>query len=420
MGISEWFNTITWVVFGAFATLNLLVVLAGSRRGARVREWGARQLARISGRRNLDWLDWIPVWVAGLAIFAGVAAYGIATGQYDCHPPSDAMGLVGSGQAFWAGTDPFRATACGNIHEVPYGLAAVLVDAVGSLGGLYGIYGVWGLIALSVVPLTWLLNPTDRRIVLVYVGSSVLLLPIVSSQIDGATNALVPAMVLLSLVLARRRELLAALAGGFLATARFPSVFPLLGEAGAFRRRRFGAFALVAATFLGATGLSYALWGSNFLGPVYLDQIGRRSFSLNFYGAFLLTNALPATVWVEGVQAALMLALVIVVFWRVRSSVLSAAIVLTGFALLTPFLSYTILVWLLPVALVGARARWWLWGVAFVGSLNYDLALTVWYYDDGVAWPSGLLDVVLTAVLLMLFVELWRSAVRATPTDARD
>jgi hypothetical protein len=88
--------------------------------------------------------------------------------------------------------------------------------------------------------------------------------------------------------------------------------------------------------------------------------------------------------------------------------ILAAVLLLVGFALLTPFLSYNILIWLLPVALLGARACWWLWGVAFVGSLNYDLALNVWAWDDGITWPSMVLDVVLTALLLLLFVELWR------------
>jgi len=86
---------------------------------------------------------------------------------------------------------------------------------------------------------------------------------------------------------------------------------------------------------------------------------------------------------------------------------------LVGFALLTPFLSFNILVWLLPVALVGARARWWLWSVAIVGSVNYDLALNVWYWDDGVGWPSMIFDVVLTALLLGMFVDLWRGELAA-------
>jgi hypothetical protein len=417
MGIAYWFNAITWGTLAAFAGLNLLVLLAGTDRGTRLRSWARRQLERVSGRRDLDWLDWLTVWVGSVAIFAGVAAYGILSGQYGCHPPSDAIGLLDSGKAFWAGQNPFTVPGCGSQHEIPYGLAAVLLNALGSLGGLAGIYAIWGLVAFSIVPLTWALARDDRRLVLLFVGSSVLLIPLVSSQIDGATNALVPATVLLALYLARRRELLASAIGGFLATARFPNVFPLLGETGAFRRRRYAAFGAVAAVFLGLTGLSYLRWGASFLGPVYLDQIGRRSFSLNFYGVLLFANALPTTLWVEGTQAVLMVALVLVVFWRIRSSVLSAAIVLVGFALLTPFLSYTILVWLLPVALIGVRARWWLWGVALVGSLNYDLALNVWFYDNGISWPSSVLDVVLTVLLLALFVELWREA-RRGPREA--
>ncbi|HXY12480.1 MAG TPA: hypothetical protein VEJ85_03185, partial [Thermoplasmata archaeon] len=71
--------------------------------------------------------------------------------------------------------------------------------------------------------------------------------------------------------------------------------------------------------------------------------------------------------------------------------------------------------WLLPVALLGMRAKWWLWGVALVGSFNYDLALNVWAWDDGVSWPSMVLDIVLSALLIVLFVELWRHERASSP-----
>jgi hypothetical protein len=45
--------------------------------------------------------------------------------------------------------------------------------------------------------------------------------------------------------------------------------------------------------------------------------------------------------------------------------------------------------------------------------LNYDLALNVWAWDDGVTWPSMVFDVVLTVLLLALFVDLWREALAA-------
>ncbi|MGD0250047.1 MAG: hypothetical protein ABSB97_04070 [Thermoplasmata archaeon] len=411
-----WFNWVTWGVFAFIAGLNLavLVYATHTRAGAWLRPRVLSVLRTLSGRSDLNWLDWQPVLVAGLVAFAAVSAYGILSGQYGCHPPgvSDPIGVLNSGKAFWAGTNPFTVSDCGGHIEIPYGLAAVLFDALGSLGGLPGIYVVWGLVSFSVLPLTWAVAGKDRRQVLLFVGTSALVVPLISSQIDGATNAIVPVTVLLSLYLAGRNELLAAAVGGFLSTARFPNLFPILGGTGSNRRYRYTAFLVAAAVFGGATVLSVLVWHGDFLGPVFLNQVGRRSFSLNFYGVFLLSNALPSSVWIEVTEAALTVALVLAVFVLVRSPIGSVAIVLVGFTLLTPFLSFNILVYLLPVALAGVRARWWLWSVALVGSLNYDLAYNVWALDDHVTWPSAIFDVVLTVLLLALFVELWRQELR--------
>lgn len=411
MVFDQWFNPITWTVLAATSTLNLVLLLSESERFVNLRAWGLRQLQRLSGRTDLDWLDWIPIAVAGAVAFAAVAAFGIGTGAYGCFPPgvSDPIGVLNSGRAFWSGSDPFYVPDCGGHLQIPYGLAAVLIDALGSLGGLPGLYAIWGAIAISLLPLAWYVAGSDRRQIVLFLGTSVLFVPLLSSQIDGVTNAIVPVTVLLSLYLARRSELLGAVVGGFLSTGRFPNLFPILGATGANRRRRWLSFVAAAATFGAVTGLTYLVWGNPFLDPVFLNQIGRRSFSLNFYGVLLFANALPSSLAIEGLQAGLTLALVLVVFLRVRSPVLSAALVLTGLALLTPFLSFDILVWLLPVALVGVRARWWLWGIATVGALNYDLALNVWAWEDGVSWPSSVLDLVLTGLLVALFLELWRT-----------
>jgi hypothetical protein len=415
---ANWFNTITWVVFALLSGVSLLVLLYGTTFGAGVRPWVDRQLRRVSGRPDLRWLDWRPVLAACAVAFATVSAYGILSGQYGCHPPgvSDPIGELAQGRAFWAGTNPFSVADCGGTIQVPYGLAAVLIDAVGSLGGLAGIYVVWGAVALSLLPLSWAVGGRDRRYVLVFVATSALFVPLVTSQIDGATNAIVPATVLLALYLSRRGEGLAAAVGGFLSTARFPNLFAVLALTGS-ARRKYLAFATAAAVFGAVTALSYALWRSDFLDPVFLNQIGRRSFSLNLYGVLLWNNALPSSTAVEAAQAVLTLAVVLAAFFFVRSPIRAATIALVGFALITPFLSFNILVWLLPVALAGARARAWLWGIATVGSLDYNLAYNVWAWDDGVVWPSEVMDVVVTALLLALFVELWRAERRGEPTD---
>ena len=408
--MADWFNAVTWAVLGALAALNLLVLLYRSAWGARLRPTVLRTLRRISGRDDLRWLDWQPLLAAAGIAFACVSAYGILSGQYGCHPGgSDPISTLNSGKAFWAGHSPFSVPDCyGNTGEVPYGLAAILLTALGSLGGLPGVYLVWGLVALSVIPLTWAVAGPDRQYATVFVGTSVLFVPIFCSQIDGTTNSIVPATVLLSLYLAQRSELLGSAVGGFLSTARFPNLLPILGQSGAYPRRRCLSFLVALLVFAGVTGLTFLLWGHDFLNIVFFQQLGRRSFSLNLYGIFLLSNTLPGGLGIEVVEGALTLALLVAVFFGARSPLGAASILLVGFALLTPFLSYTILIWLIPAALVGARARWWLWGAAFVGSLNYDLALNVWTWDDGVSWPSMVLDVILTALLLALFIELWR------------
>ena len=414
-----WFNTVTWGVLGFLLVLNLVVLLYRTERGAGLRPRVLSFLRRLSGRSDLHWLDWQPLLVAAIIAFGSVSAYGILSGQYGCHPPgvSDPIGELSQGRAFWAGTNPFTVADCGKTIEVPYGMAAVLLDAVGSLGGLPGIYVVWGAVALSIVPLTWAVAGRDRQYVLLFVATSPLFIPLLSSQIDGATNTIVPATVLLSLYLAGRSEPFAAAVGGFLSTARFPNLFPILSMSGSARRRRYLPFLSALAVFGAVTALSFAAWRSDFLDVVFLNQIGRRSFSVNLYGVFLLANALPSSLWVEGLQAALTGALVLTCLFFVRSPIRAVTITLVGFALITPYLSFNILVWLLPVALAGVRARWLLWGVSLVGSVNYDLALNVWAWDDGVTWPSMVLDVVLTVILLVLLVELWRSELRGEPSD---
>ena len=419
--MADWYNAVTWFVFGALSAVNLLVLVYRTEWGSDVRPMVLGVLRRISRRSDLRWLDWQPLVAAAGVAFACVSAYGILSGQYGCRPGgSDPITILNSGKAFWAGANPFTVPQCGHTGEVPYGLAAVLLTALGSLGGLPGVYLVWGLVALAVVPLTWAVAGPDRRFVTVFVGTSALFVPVVCSQIDGLTNAIVPVTLLLSLYLAERSEILSAAVGGFLSTARFPSLLPVLGETGSFPRRRYLSFVTAAAVFGGVTLGSFALWGQDFLGPVFLNQLGRRSFSLNFYGILLLSNALPGGLAVELFQGALTVALLVAVLLWVRSPAAAVTIMLVGFALLTPFLSFTILIWLLPVALLGFRAQWWLWGVAFVGSLNYDLALNVWAWDDGVLWPSMFLDVVLTVLLLALFIELWRKELSGRGREPRD
>jgi hypothetical protein len=403
------FELLGALLSGFLAAIGLVLLVTRSERGTGLRAFLSRTLERLTGRADLGWLDWWHVTAVVAIALAAVMGYDLVTGLYSCTgpgAPSDLVGFFAQGRALWTGGNPFNVPDCGTMIAEPDGLAAVLINGVGSLGGIGGVAFVWGAIALSLVPLTWWVAGPDRRYLTLIVATSVLYFPLVSSQIDGASNALVPAAVLLTLLLAPRGEVRATSLAGFLATQRFPTLFPVLGLSGSLRKR-FVAAAAVIAVFAAGTGISYLLWRSEFLSTVFFAEIARRSFSLNLWGVFLFGSGLPSSNEIAIAQAVTTLALVGVVFFTARSPLRSAAITLTGVALLTQFLSFNILVWLLPVALVGSRPRWWLWGVAIVGAVNYDYALKV--AVQGPAWPSQLLDVVMTVLLLGLFVDLWRS-----------
>ncbi len=391
----------------AFVTAGLLV--ARTPNLGRLHQL-VRRLARAFDRDVRERIGWLAIAVAVAVVYAAVVSFDLASGQYGCRAPgitSDPVALFHSGQAFWTGNLPFVVTDCGTVTSVPYGFAAVLLDALGSLGGLAGIAAVWGLMAIAVVPLTWSAAGPDRRYVTVFVVLLPIFLPLVASQVDGASNTIVPVAILSTVVLAPRAPRLAEAIGGFLATARFPSLFPVVAARGVDWKRMLGG-AVAVTVFVATTALTYARWGSVFYRNVFEGQINRRSFSLNLYGPLLDHGALPTGMTIIVVQAVAMLAVTAVAFFLVREPLRAAGLTLVGYALVTPFLSFSILVALVPVALLGHRARWWLWGVALVGAMNYDLALDVLAWTRGILWPSELLDVVLTALLLGLFVDLWR------------
>jgi len=400
------------------AHLNLLLLLSETDEGARLRASLRRLMRRLTGEPGLGRLRW---WYLPLAATVGmviVMSYDFATGLFSCvvpGSPTDIGGFLAQGQALWAGTNPFLVTSCGGTIHEPDGLASVLINAVGAPGGLVGIATVWSLVAIAVLPLVWVTAGPNRRFVTLVVATSPIYFPLVSSQIDGASNALVPVAVLLTLYLARRRELAATALGGFLASQRFPTLFPVLGLSGSLRRRWAAGLAAVG-VFAAATGLSYVLWGSTFVNIVFVSQLGRRSFSLNFWGILLLQGWVPPGDALAIGQAVATVVLVAVVFFTVRSPLRAATITLVGVALLTQFLSFNILVWLLPVGLVGTRPRFWLWAIAVIGAFNYIYAWGMLAHLDGILWPAEVCDAVLTVLLLALFVDLWRA--RAPDSDS--
>ena len=416
------YNILNGVLIACLAVPSLLLLLVRTERGAGLRATLSRWMRRATGHSDLSALEWWHVTLVVAAGWMAIVGYNLATGLYNCSGPghlSDIVGFLNQGRALWTGGNPFNVPDCGGLIEEPDGLAAVVINAIGSVGGVAGIAVIWGVISVSIVPLLWLAGGPDRRYLVVFVALLPLYFPLVASQIDGASNALVPATVLLTLVLAQRREVAATSLAGFLATQRFPTLFPVFGLSGSLRRRYAAAFGLLA-VFLAGTGLCYYFWGHEFLGPVFFDQIGRRSFSLNFWGILLLQNWLPAGDGLAIAQAIVTLVLVLVVFFTVRSPLRAAAITLTGVALLTQFLSFNILVWILPVALVGVRPRWWLWAISIVATTNYNLVLGVYAWQQRIYWPTEVLDALLTIFLVGLFIDLWRTewAARAAPPPA--
>ena len=410
----------------AFDVLNAGFLVAVAAAGLFVLWWPTRsraspsRLDRLASdlRRYLG--DWRVLAFAAAVVYVGVTTYDLEAGLYGCSHaagPSDALAYFESGRAFLTGGNPFVVSNCGGSVSIPYGLSVVLVNAIGSLGGLPGVVLLWGAIAILILPLTAWVAGSDRRYVVLVVATSLLFLPLVVSQIDGASNVLVPVAVLLTLGLARRGGVLAGAVGGALASGRFPSLFPTVGASGRFSRPFLsGAVAVVA--FSAVTGVTYLAYGRGFLDVVFTGEIGRRSFSLNLYGVLLQQGWLPGGDGVAGVQAALTIALVVVVFFRARTALGAAAITLTGVLLLSQFLSFNILAWILPVALLGTRPRWWLWGIGVLGTLDYTLGYSWAAVDLGIWWPYEVMDVVLTVLLIGLFVDAWRADRAAAPAAA--
>ncbi len=414
-------------MLSSYATLDAGFLVAVAAVGLGVLWWPTRRpstpsrLDRFAAAAGRYLGDWRVLALVAAVVYVGVTTYDLAVGLYGCtyaSGPSDALAYLASGRAFLAGGDPFVVSNCGGTVLIPYGMSVVLVNAVGSLAGLPGVVYLWGAVSVAVLPLVAWVAGADRRYATLVVATSLLYLPLAVSQIDGASNLLVPVVVLLAVGLARRGGPLAGALGGALASGRFPSLFPTVGASGRFARPFVSGCAAIAA-FAAVTGATYLAYRRTFLDVVFTGEFGRRSFSLNLYGVLLRQGWLTSGGdLLTAVQAALTIALVAAVFFRARTAIGGAAITLTGVALLSQFLSFNILGWILPVALLGPRPRWWLWGIGVVGTLDYTLGYGWAAVGLGIWWPYELMDVVLTVLLLGLFVDAWRADRAAGPGGA--
>ena len=387
----------------------LAVLWFEDERHVRYRRWVEATARRVSRRNDLSWVDRTFLTLAAAVGFTFAVVLAWALGNYGCTPagPSDLATLVASGQAFLHGGDPFSISACGRTgNPVPAGIASVLLVALGSLGGEPGVLAVLGITSVALIPLLWELGGPARARSTLFALVSFLYLPIVAVQVDGASLAFMPLTLLLALMLARSNWPRAALVGGFLSTGRFPSLFPWLGATGRARGRRWLALLLSLGTFGGVSLVAYAVYRGSFLGPVLLEQLTRSHLSLSYWGILQGEGWLQPSLASAIVQAALLLLAVGVVFFRARREIGAVAVVLTATILLTPFLSYDELIFLLPVALVSPRARGWLWAIGLTGSVNTLLAMRSLSSLGGPNVLSYALDAIFTGLVLGLLFDL--------------
>lgn len=328
---------------------------------------------------------------------------------------SDALALLASGTAALHGQDPFQVAACGfaNPDPIPYGAAAVVLDVTGALtGSVAGVWVVWQLLGLGVIPLVWTVGGDDRRYLSVLVATSVLYLPNLATRIDGPENTIVPIAVLLGLYALgipgwRGRALEGASA--FLSTARLPAVFPLLASSYPRGRRSWSLPSITVAVFLAAAAACFALWGRAFVQVVYLDQFARgRPQSFNLFDLLFRAGLLHSSLALTESQGVGVLGIVALVTWRRYSPEVASAIVLAGVMLLTQYAMLHFDLWLVPLLLLGTTVNRALLLYGGLWYLDANLAMGYLGPSRGVWWPTELLGVALTAILLYVVVRLIR------------
>ncbi len=390
--------------------LSLLVLAYRWPRAAAVRRAVDRLQRAITRRPDWGWLRLEYLLVPLAALSAVNVVWQVST----LHCGDDSLALLVSGQAALRGGNPFLVEYCSHpmIDPIPYGLAAVSLNALAALSGtVAGVWIVWQLLALAVVPLVWLVGGPDRRYFAVLATVSILYLPNIATNI-GVDNAIVPVSILLFLYAlsldGRRSRLLQGLAA-FLSTARFPALFPLLGAAGASDRARLARLVGVLAVFFAAAALSFALWGWDAINIVYLGEFQRGSgFTLNLFAVLIRQGWLLPSLASAAVQGAILLALVLFVGLRRYSVRAAIAIPLLGVMSLSQYLDFHFVLWLVPVILLGTAVNE---GLLLYGSLAaIDVEVAIAYLGEtlGVWWPYELFGVVLSAVLLYLLIVIVR------------
>ena len=396
------------VLFCGSFILNFLVLAYRSPSFPSVRRGVDRIQRAITGRPDWSWLRLSHLVALLAAIMAVNVAYNVAT----LHCADDSLAALASGRAVLHGGDPFSVSTCGMTnYAMPYGLAEVTVNTAGALtGNVLGIWIAWQLLALTIVPLVWMVGGKDRRYVAVLTSTSVLYLPNIATNI-GVENEIVAVSVLVMLYALQTPRagggtLLKALAA-FLSTARFPAVFPLLGVSSSSRNGRLVHVLVVVGVFLGAIGLSVALWGRDAVDVVYLGQFTRNAQeTFNQFSLLVHSGWIHPSLGLAAVSGGGILILVLWVNLRRYSALAASSLPLLGVMLFSQYLTFHFVVWIVPVLLLGPRVNW---ALLAYGTLAYfDETVAYWYFalEKGIWWPYEVTGVVIAILLVFLVFEI--------------
>jgi hypothetical protein len=386
--------------------IGFLLLLYDSGRSPRFNAW-LRSLSRsVSDRDDFEWITLLGI-AGAVAVVLAIAVV-IQYPAPNCSVPhiDDTGGMLQSGLNARSGANPFEVVACGTPTQVPYGLLAVGLNALGSFGGRFGIWLVWEAVAWTVVPLLWFLGGAERRFLTIFAATSPLYLLLVTTQIDGANNSLVTVTILLSLLALARWPNASGLLAGLFSTAKFTSLPPVLASDGSARRAGLWPFLSTVIVFAGLSGVSYAIWGSNFLDSVFFNQFQRGGWSLNAYGILLPTGFVtpyPGTLIFE---VAILGGFLLYLLYRPGTAAWNVAVMLVVLALVIQWLSFNFLVWLLPILLLGRWTTRWMYAISIVGTVDYIVAVSYLGFDLGLWWPAQLLAGVMTLLLLGFLVVL--------------
>jgi hypothetical protein len=409
----------------AVGVISGLVVLYGWAGAAGFRSWVDRVLVRpLRGIPVVRW-DWRIVALALGVVF--VAAAFVQSAPISCAVgEDDTRTLLLSGQHFLSGENPLMTFQCGHAVLVPYGFASVLIDALGSLGGRVGIWLVWNLIALSLIPLTWVLAGPQRWYATIFVATSMLYAPDVIGSIQGGHSSIVPVTALLGIWLALRRSPAAGAVAGFLSTVKFPSLFPFWGGLAGVGRGRWFALLSSIAVF-GVLSVAIGLiWGGYAYTLLFTFQLTRADLSINEFGVLIPLHAVPPGLVLTVIQGVSLLAALVFVHLRRWSSAPAIALLTVVVGLVAQRLTPDFLIWFLPVALLGPTYCRWLFALGIVGVVDGTVALPA-CMNSGACGLSeglgGLFGLLLVILLVSILVEgartgSGRSGVVAAPSTS--